>query len=236
MKPVLGPPRCTACPSRTRGLFASLTGSQLLKLDRKKIPHEYERGQVLFYEGNPALATYCISSGVVKLYKTGRAGKRLLIRFLGPGELVGFRAIIADEPYAATAEAVETTTVCTVPGETLRELLRSDSDLAMRLMVKLAEELRISEDQYLERTQEPVRQRTARFLLWVLENLQSPSKSGNKIDLPILREDMAQMIGTAPETLSRVLREFSREKIVVLDRKSITLSRLQALHRIAGRS
>jgi CRP/FNR family transcriptional regulator, polysaccharide utilization system transcription regulator len=216
-----------------RGLFSSLSGSQLLKLDQEKIPHEYERGQVLFYEGNPALAVYCICSGVVKLYKTGKQGKRLLIRLLGPGELVGYRAIVADEPYAATAEAVETTTVCTITGDTLRELLQTDSDLAKRLMVKLAEELRISENQYLERTQDPVRQRTARFLIWVLAHLQNPSKSVNTIDLPLLREDMAQMIGTAPETLSRVFREFSREKLIVLDRKSIVLSKLQALRRIA---
>ncbi len=87
----------------------------------------------------------------MKLFKTGRAGKRFLIRLLGPGELLGYRAIVADEPYAATAEAVVTTTVCTIEGE----------------------------------------------------------------------------------TLSRVFHAFSREKLIVLDRKSITLAKLQTLRRIA---
>jgi len=233
MKPLDELPRCTACPPRARGVFCSLTGSNLLKLDRKKIAHEYERGQVIFYEGNPALAAYCLCSGVVKLYKTGREGKRFLIRLLGPSELLGYRAIVADEAYAATAEAVVTTTACTIEGDTFRELLRDDFDFTMRLMVKFAGELRLSEDQCLMRTQESVRQRTARFLIWVLENLQSPSRAGNKIDLPLLREDMAQMIGTAPETLSRVFRELSREKIIALDRKTITVAKLQVLRRIA---
>lgn len=226
-------PRCSTCGARDQGLFCSLTGSHLLKLDRQKIAHEYQRGQVIFYEGNPPLAVYCVYSGVIKLYKSGKNGKKVLIRLLGPGEIVGYRALVANELYAATAEAVVDTTICTISKETIELILKNDSEITMRLMAKLAAELRISEEQMVTRTQDPVRQRTARFLLWLLENHDPPSKKANKITLPLLREEMAQMIGTTPETLSRVLREFSDRGLIALDRKDIFVPKPRSLRRVA---
>ena len=225
-------PHCTACAARTRGLFSSLAGAQLLKLDRTKVAHEYSRGQIIFYEGNPPLAVYCVSSGVVKLYKAGRGEKKVVIRLLGPGETLGFRAVIAGEPYAATAEAVEKTTVCAIPQEVFDDVIRNDADTAFRLIAKLAAELRISEDEFVSRVQLSVAQRVARFLLWSLETLQKPSKTSNRITLPLLREEIAQMVGTTPETLSRVFRDLSDRKILKLDRKAIVVANPRALRRL----
>ena len=227
-------PRCSTCGARDQGLFCSLTGSHLLKLDRQKTAHEYQRGQIIFYEGNPPLAVYCVYSGVVKLYKAGKNDKRVLIRLLGPGEIIGYRALVADEPYAATAEAVETATICTISRDTLESVLADDFEITMRLMAKLATELRVSEEQMVTRTQDPVRQRTARFLIWLLENLQHPSKKSSAISVPLLREEMAQMIGTTPETLSRILREFANQGLINLDRKNIEVAKLRPLRRLAG--
>ena len=232
MKRLAHLPHCTACAARTRGLFASLTGAQLLKLDRSKTAHEYARGQVIFYEGNPSLAVYCISSGVVKLYKTGRGDKRVVIRLLGVGETLGFRAVIADEPYAATAEAVERTTVCAIPKEVFEDVIRNDTDTVFRLISKLAAELRISEDELVSRTHLTAAQRVARFLIWTLEALQNPSKDTNRITLPFLHEEIAQMVGTTPETLSRVFRDLSERRILKLDKKSIVVANPRALRRL----
>ena len=225
-------PHCTACAARTRGLFSSLTGAQLLKLDRSKTSHEYSRGQVIFYEGNPPLAVYCISSGAVKLYKTGRGNTKVAIRLLGAGETLGFRAVIAREPYAATAEALEKTTVCAIPKEIFDEVIRSDTDTAFQLIGKLAAELRISEDEFVSRVQLSAKQRVARFLLWTLERLQTSSKEPNRIALPLLRVEIAQMVGTTPETLSRVLGELSDSRILKLERKSILVTNPRALRRL----
>jgi CRP/FNR family transcriptional regulator len=225
-------PHCTACAARTRGLFSSLTGAQLLKLDRTKTSHEYSRGQVIFYEGNPPLAVYCISSGVVKLYKTGKKDKKVVIRLLGTGETLGFRAVMANEPYAATAEAVEKTVVCAIPREVFEDVIRNDSETAFQLIGKLAVELRISEDEFVSRVQLTTTQRVARFLLWTLESLQNPSKDANRITLPLLREEIAQMVGTTPETLSRVFRDLSDRKILKLDRKTIVVANPRALRRL----
>lgn len=198
-----------------------------------RIAHEYDRGQVIFYEGNPPLAVYCIASGVVKLYKSGSRDRRVVIRLLGPGETLGYRALIANEPYAATAEAVEPTTVCAVPKEAFAELMENDHTMARRLMAKLARELKVSEDELVSRVQHPVRKRTARFLLWVLENLQGAQRAKDTIAVPLLREEMAQVIGTTAETLSRTLRQLTRERVLEVDRTTIAITDRRALRRIA---
>jgi CRP/FNR family transcriptional regulator len=197
-----------------------------------KTPHEYSRGQVIFYEGNPPLAVYCISSGAVKLFKSGKGEAKVAIRLLGAGETLGFRAVIANEPYAATAEAVEKTTVCAIPSGIFGEVIRNDADTAFHLIAKLASELRISEDEFVSRVQLSAKQRVARFLLWTLEHLQSSSKDPNRITLPLLRVEIAQMVGTTPETLSRVLGDLSGSRIVKLERKSIVITNPRALRRL----
>jgi len=227
-------PKCVSCDTRPRGLFRTLTGSCLLKLDRAQVAHEYRRGQVIFYEGNPPLAVHCVYSGGVKLYKTGRDDKKIVIRLLGRGRLMGYRAVLANEPYAATAEAVETTTICTIPRDIFEGLLRDDFEFTLLIMSELAAELRISEDQLVSRTHELVRQRTARFLVWVLDELGGGAGKRNRIAVPLLREEMAQMIGTTPETLSRVLRELAVQKVIVVDRKRITVAKPRVLRHLAA--
>jgi CRP-like cAMP-binding protein len=214
-------------------VFALLTGAGLFKFDRRKLAHEYDRGQVIFYEGNPPFAVYCIRSGVVKLYKSGGDDRTVAIRLLGPGEVLGYRALLAGELYAATAEAVEKTVVCTIAKEAFEELLHNDAEMAFRFIAKLATELRISEEELVSRTQMTARQRTARFLVWVLDTLQTGTRGRARITLPLLREEIAQMIGTTPETLSRVLREFAAERILKVDRKTIEVTNRRALRRAA---
>ena len=130
-------------------------------------------------------------------------------------------------------EAVDTTTVCTITRNTIDELLKNDPQLILRLLSKLATELRISEDQMVTRLQESVRQRTARFLLWLRESLGAGSRRSNQIEVPLLREEMAQMIGTTPETFSRTLRTLARERVIEYDRRSIAILRPRVLQSIA---
>lgn len=215
------------CGQRPKGIFCTLAGSHLTRLDREKTVHEYQRGQVIFYEGNPAGAIHCIYSGRVKLYKTGPKGDYQIIRLLGPGEIMGYRALLANEPCAATAEAVEPTTICTISKETLFDLLRQSSELAFQLLTKLAKELRVSEEQELVIAQETVRQRTARFLLFCCGG--EKPKVGEPLKCPLSRAEMAQMVGTTPETFSRTLRYFALRGILRVTRWEIFIENPAAL-------
>jgi CRP-like cAMP-binding protein len=224
---------CQVCGQRASGVFCGLAGAHLDKLDREKTVQRYQRGQGIFYEGHAANAVYCVYSGRVKLYKVGRKDEETLIRLLGPGDIIGYRAMLASEPYAATAEAVEACTLCVISSETLSELMKESPDLALKLLAQLACELRTSEEQMLSILQESVRQRTARVMLWLFEQGGSGVDVGPESTIPIRRTELAQMIGTTPETLSRILHQFADRGIIELTRKSIKPRNIRPLKRLA---
>jgi CRP/FNR family transcriptional regulator len=228
-------PACPVCGLRTTTVFCGLQGQLLEELDRAKTVHVYRAGQGIFYEGAPALAVHCIRTGRVKLVKIGPHGDELVIRLLGPGETFGYRAILANEPYSATAEAVEETTVCTIPRETLLSLIRRSPNLAFEFLAKLAREMRLSEELMMELRQERVRQRTAHFMLMLIEEGGEEPVPGMMVRLPMKRKDIARMIGTSPETLSRTLRHLADRGILDVGRSEIGITNLVALRRLAGK-
>jgi len=224
---------CEVCGHRAEGIFCSLAGAHLEKLDREKIVREYEKGEVLFYEGTPATAIYCVYSGAVKLYRSGPKEETQILRLLRAREILGYRALLANDPHTATAEAVETTLLCAITKETLFDLLRQSPDLTMRLLAKLASELKTSEEQMLATAQETVRQRTAKLLLFLGEGNKPKYKSGSPLNIPLMRSEMAHMVRTTPETFSRTLRYLASKGILNLSRSEISINNPSALRVMA---
>jgi CRP-like cAMP-binding protein len=111
-------------------------------------------------------------------------------------------------------------------------ILRESPELALRLLGKLATELRVSEDQMVQRAVESVPQRTARFLLW-LHDAHPRAADGVRFDSVLRREDIAMAIGTTPETLSRTLHDLKRRRIISLERRAIRVHEPAALRRLA---
>ncbi len=228
------PPHCKTCTLRSNTLFSVLKGDQVDWLDREKTVREYQRGEVIFYESTPSFAVYCIHSGWAKLYKVGSRAERQVVRLLGPGDVIGHRAMLAGEPYSATAEVIETGNICTIPREPLIKMLQESAKLSLRFMAKLAQELRESEDQLLILSHKSVRQRTARLLLLLMKR--SHENSGDKVILkiPLRRNEMAQMIGTTPESLSRALRYLAQRGIIRTSRTELHITQPTALESLAG--
>jgi CRP/FNR family transcriptional regulator, polysaccharide utilization system transcription regulator len=228
------PDRCIVCRTRSGGLLCGLNRRTQDRVERDKATHVFRRGQLIFYAGAPAHALYVVRSGRVKVFRTWRGGEEQVIRLLGPGELLGYRPVLANEPYVASAEAVEDSTLCIIPAATVRELLRDQPEAALELLAKLARELRLSEDLMMDLLHRPVRQRAARLLLNLLEDNRRAVEPEVIQSHHLRRQDMARMIGTTPETFSRVLREFAEHGIVALARDRIQLRDHARLLKVAG--
>ncbi len=226
-------PLCKSCELRGGGVFCTLKGALLTRLDKEKSVHNYQKGQVIFYEGNPPLGIYCIYSGRVKLYKVGRKGRQQIIRVVGPGEIMGYRALLANETFSATAEALEATTICVIPKLTLVQLLQQSHELALQFMAKLGHELSLEREQLMSLTQESVKQRTARLLLLLLEGGDKKPETTQGIKVPFLRREMAEMIGVAPETLARTLQHFVQKGVILVKGSQIYVNNLSRLKTIA---
>jgi CRP/FNR family transcriptional regulator len=149
---------------------------------------------------------------------------------------MSYRPVLADEPYSATAEAIRPATICSIPSETFLALIDASADLSRRFLAKFGVELRISEEQTLAVSQQPVRQRVARLLLFLLKKCPSGGPSDELLGCELTRMDMAQMVGTTPETFSRTLRNLAADNVIEVDRVTIRIRSTGALSRIAGKS
>lgn len=203
-------------------------------LDGELVSHRFRRGQLVFVEGTPAHSVFVLRSGCVKVYRTSRAGGELVLRLLGPGELVGYRPVLADEPYAATAEVLEESELCVIPAERVRAAVRELPELAAHLLDKLAKELRLSEELMMDLLHLPVRQRAARLLLNLLSDGRESIQPIRIESRFLRRQDMARMIGVTPETFSRVMRGFAQKGLIALTRDSLEVRDEARLRRLAG--
>jgi CRP/FNR family transcriptional regulator len=188
----------------------------------------YRAHETLFHEATPALAIHCVRSGAIKLFRRLRGGDEVVVGTRGPGDLVGVRGVLAGLPYASTAMTMGPAIACAIPGEAFLGLVRENPLLGYRILSRLARESRLVEEQLVERTHSNVGKRTARFLV---QRLFPPAPRGATAGIAMSREEMAQIIGTTPETLSRTLHAFAEEGILALDRREIRVLDLEGLRR-----
>lgn len=226
--------RCALCKSSSSGLICGLRPKIRARFEPDKVSHVFRRGQPIFFAGTPVQALYVVRSGRVKVFRSSPTGEEQVLRLLGPGELLGYRPLLANESYRASAVAVEDSVICVIPTAAVRDLLRFVPELALELLTKLARELRVSEDLMMNLLHRPVRERAASLLLMLLEDNRGASDPALLQSQHLRRQDMARMIGTTPETFSRVLRGLAQSGIIDLSRDSIRISNRALLRTVAG--
>jgi CRP-like cAMP-binding protein len=224
-------PACSRCPARTEGVFASAAPARLERLMSERIAREYAPGETICHEGTPSLAVHCVASGHIKMSTCGPHGDYRVVAMRGPGDLLGCRAVLAGCPYMASAETLQASLVCTIPRSSFMEALREDAGLAFAVLTHMARQTTAAEAQLVSRSTDHVRKRTARYLL----SLAPCAPGAERIALgPLLpRHEMALLIGTTAETLSRTIHRLAEEGVISVARDRITVLDLAALRNVA---
>ena len=225
-------PECHNCDTRQQGIFCELDTAAAKELDQRKISNIYKKGQVIFYEGNQSFGMYCVSKGHVKLYKTGIDGKQQILRVAGPGDVLGYRALLANEPYQATAEAIEEVEICSLDKNSFSQVLKKEPSLAMNLIKKLAQELGTAENLATSIAQKSVRERMAELLLSLARAY--GEGDGSRISLSLTREELGNMIGVTQETSIRLISDFKEENLIEVKGREICIVDAERLADIAG--
>ncbi len=225
---------CETCPSRALGVFCQLPAPDVQQIDARKVTNHYRRRQVLFYEGQNPSGLFCIASGGVKLYKTGGDGRSLIVRTAKSGDLAGYRALLSGEHYEATAEMTGDGDVCFIDRATIDASIRKNPSLAMNIIRKLGGELGQTETRLREFSQKSVRERLAELLLVFKAQVGKPAPGGGTLlDQRMTREEMAQMLGSTPETVIRLLHALADGKLLRLTGKQIIITDVAGLTREA---
>jgi CRP/FNR family transcriptional regulator len=226
-------PSCETCGSRHSSLFAYCTGPDLHNLDQHKSCGKYAKGETLIEEGRYANGVYCIEKGVLKLTKHGLEGKEHVIGFATPGQFIGYVSFITEQPCTITAQAIQDTVVCFVPRDTFRDLLRTNPMLNRELLKTLCRELEIEQTRLMNMAQKNVRERLAETLLILQETFHNRRGRPELIDLTLPREDLANLVGTATESVIRMLSEFKNDGIIATEGKRIIIKDEAKLAKLA---
>lgn len=226
-------PDCKNCGKRHQSVFCNLNAEHLTELNINKNYNFIKKGQVIFSEGNRPLGLYCIYSGKVKISKSGEEGRDHIVRFAKNGDIIGYRAILSGENYTASAIALDDSEICFIPKDIFLGLVQSGSDLSIKIMKLLSKDLKTAESKMTELAQKPVRERIAEILL-MLKEFYGFEKDNATLNVILSREDLANIVGTATETLIRLLSDYRQQKIIDLQGKKIKILNLSKLTNIAN--
>lgn len=218
---------CRTCEARGNSLFSCLDDKAVESLEASAVCNVYRKGQIIFHEGNKPLGLYILRQGKVKIFKRGLGGNIQIVRLAGIGDFIGYRALLGEQVYSASAEALEDSSVCFLEKANFYRYLREEKKLGMGFLQLLSHELRDAENTVLDLAQKSVRERLAEGLLAL------KSKYGTRPDgtLAVIfsREELASLIGTAKETLIRGLSDFKSEGLIATEGKAIRLKDLDKL-------
>lgn len=200
---------CRHCPIRHQALFAPLRGPDfahvLLPIRSAVVP----AGTVLYREDAPAAAVYTVSRGLLKLIKRAPGAGDRIVRLLGPGAAAGLESL-STGLYWHTAVAVREAKLCRIPLEVFEELDRHDVELSDRVVNQWEQQV-LSADRWLaELTQGPVADRVKRLLAVLVE---MTADERELIEMPPMN-DLASILGTTRESVSRVVAELKREHVL----------------------
>lgn len=212
---------CALCPGKEHSLFNQLSRQELDALSQHKTCIRYKKGQTLFYEGTRPMGLFCINSGKVKVYKISSEGKEQILKLAKPGDFLGYRALISEEFYNSSATVIEEGAICYIPKSDFLEILHRNPSFFRSMAKKVAQELGVMEQKLVTIAQKSVRERLAATLLMLKETYGMEGEESDLIDIALSREDLANIIGTATETVIRLLSDFKSQQLISLQGKKI---------------
>lgn len=190
-------------------------------------------GEVAFREGEPADSFCVVVAGRLKLTQVGQDGNEVILRFVGPGEVAAALAVFVEATYPATALAMGPTQLLAWQRVALQELIQSHAVLATNMLRLVSERLRELQERFRELAAERVAQRIARALLRLVRQAGRKVEHGVLIDMPLSRQDLAEMTGTTLFTVSRTLSDWEAQGFVESARERVMITRPHALVSIA---
>lgn len=222
--------KCEQCIVRQFSSLKALNKEELLKMAECKTSYVIKKGDPIFGEGEVTNGIYCVKEGVCKLSKLSDNGKDQIVKLVKPGELLGQRSMISDEPANLSAVALEDMEVCFIPKSEVMQFFTQNNQFSMNVMRTICDDLKEADDHMVNMAQKTVRQRLAETLIY-LEETFGKNEDGS-LHIQLSREELAGMIGTATESCIRLLSELNKSDYIELTGKKITLLDKNKLKRL----
>jgi CRP/FNR family transcriptional regulator, anaerobic regulatory protein len=225
---------CQDCSLYRLCLPLGLHSDDLAQLDKIiKRSQSYKRSQPLFTADNKFTSLYVVRSGSFKTTISASNGRDQVTGFYFPGEFIGLDAI-HQQTYQSNAKALESSSVCELPFENLQELGKEMPQLQVQLMTRLSKELAGDKSLMLLLGKKTAGEKLTSFLLSLSKRFQDRGFSASEFHLSMSRSDIANHLGLAVETVSRILSRFQDDGLISITGKAISLRNIDKLKAMCG--
>ena len=225
-------PLCDKCSLESGSIFKYLTPDETAKLNFEKDFRHYNRGDILYQEGNRISGFFCVNGGIIKVFKTGFDGKEQIIRFAKKGDIIAYRSVLSNELACTSAKVIEDCQVCFIPSEILISFIKTNPAYALELLKLACHELGEANSFITDIAQKTVRERLAEVLLFLVNDF--GLDRDNFLNISLTREELANIVGTATESVIRLLSEFKSDKLVELNGRKIRILNSRGLEKISN--
>ncbi|WP_455511517.1 Crp/Fnr family transcriptional regulator [Butyricimonas paravirosa] len=214
-------PDVSECISKFKLTFKHVTDSEIEALFVDNAIKFYKKGEYIYNEGARIKGCYFLFSGIVKIFQTGVAGKDQIIRFGKEGDIFGFRSVIRNEVACTSVETMSNCILCYIPNTSLMHIITHSPSFAYEMMQIACKELGDANHHIRDIAQKSVKARLAEILLQIASDF--GVEEDGTLKLNVSREDLSNFIGTATETLIRLLSDLKNEGLVEVKGRKIKL-------------
>ena len=206
-------------------LFSGLSDAELEKVTAIAILKSFARSESIFFEGDEGDGFYMVAEGRVKIFKMSLDGKEQILHIFGPGEPFGEVPIFHGQPFPANAMALVKSKLLFFPRTEFIELVTANPSLALNMLAMLSLRLRRFATQIENLSLKEVPGRLAAYLIYLGEEQGSP----DQVTLDIPKGQLASLLGTIPETLSRIFAKMSEEGLIRVEGRTIYIDDFEGL-------
>jgi CRP/FNR family transcriptional regulator len=223
---------CLECISWKSSIFSTLDNLRINELEKTITRTIYNKGDILFIEGEKVQGIYCVCSGRVKLSINSSEERVVTVAIVNPGGVLGVKALLSGKPHNLTAEVVEQTIMCFIRKDDFLDFLTQNEDVCLRLSQRLANNLYESYQRMRKLTTMKSHARLVDLLLSLCHSQSKPSEEGKVFEINISQKELAEEIGTSRRNLNRALKELKHQRIIECRRRSIKVIDKVALERL----
>ncbi|HJW90902.1 MAG TPA: Crp/Fnr family transcriptional regulator [Anaerolineales bacterium] len=213
--------------------FAGLSRQDISSINRLFREHGCAPGETIYSASDPAERLFVLASGRVKLVQHTLGGKDVLLDILTPGEFFGSLSALGDQEYPDTAQALTESCILRISADDFRAVLDAYPSVALRVLDVLAGRLKAAQEMVRQLSAHSAEKRIAFTLLKLGEKLGVHQEVGWLIQVPLSREDLAQLTGTTTETASRVISQFQKDGLIASGRQWVAITDLPGLQTLA---
>ncbi|MGZ4823064.1 MAG: Crp/Fnr family transcriptional regulator [Terriglobales bacterium] len=229
---------CDHCGAHSAGFFCQLPAPTLKKLEAISFVTAYPQNAVLFVEGQTPRGVYMICRGQAKLSVVSQDGRTLILKIAGPGEVLGLSSCVTGKPYECTVETLSPCQVNFVRIDDFLRFIRDDAEACLRAAAQISRQYNNAcrELRWVGLSRSADWRLASLLIGWSEDQLDGNVTNGTRgVKLTLTHEEIAQMIGTTRETVTRAMARFKKQKLIEVRGATLVLLAPAALQAIAGR-